>query len=97
MSCGLSDDKLFILYFLYTHKNLASNKGQHCKKLEGEFNRKYSPKPKFDKAIKALLNKGYIAQIRKKEIKYYISDIKLTFFALGSHDYPVVTGRKRPL
>jgi hypothetical protein len=71
MSCGLSDDELFILNFLYTHRNLASNRGQHCQKLEDIFNRKYgklSPRPKFEKAIKTLLNKGYITQIRKKEI-----------------------------
>ena len=97
MSCGLSDGELFILNFLYKNRNLASNRGQHCKKLEDIFNRKFSPRPKFEKAIKTLLNKGYIAQIRKKDIKYYISDIKMTSFALGSHDYPVVIGRERPL
>ena len=97
MSCGLSDAELFILNFLYKNRNLASNRGQHCKKLEDIFNRKFSPRPKFEKTIKTLLNKGYIAQIRKKEIKYYISDIKMTSFALESHDYPVVNGRERPV
>lgn len=95
MSCGLSDDKLFILDFLYKKRNLASNRGQHCKKLEDIFNRKFSQRSKFKKAIKTLLNKGYIAQIPKKEIKYYISDIKMTSFALRSHDYTVVNGRER--
>ena len=97
MSCGLSDGELFILDFLYRNRNLASNRGQHCKKLEGIFNRKYSLKPKFEKAIKTLLNKGYITQIPKKNTKYYISDRKIAVIALKSHDYPVVNGRKRPL
>jgi hypothetical protein len=52
---------------------------------------------KFDKAIQNLLNKGYIAQIRKQDIKYYISDSKAMNFALGSHGYPVTKGKIRPL
>jgi hypothetical protein len=97
MSCGLSDGELFVLNYMYTKRNFASNKGQHCKKLEDIFNKKFSPRPKFEKAIKTLLNKGYITQIRKKEIKYYISNRKMTIIALGSHDYPVVIGRERLL
>ncbi len=97
MSCGLSDNELFILNILYKNRNFASNRGQHCKKLEDIFERKYPPQLKFEKSIKSLLNKGYITQIRKKEIKYYISDIKITSFALGSHGYSVVNGRVRPL
>ncbi|MGP8321127.1 MAG: hypothetical protein ACT6FE_02205 [Methanosarcinaceae archaeon] len=97
MSCGLSDDELFILNFLYKNRNLTSSRGQHCKKVENNFNRKYSPRLKFEKAIKTLLNEGYITQIRKKEIKYYISEIKITTFALRFHGYPVVKGRERPL
>jgi len=97
MSCGLTDDELFILNFLYKNRNFASNRGQHCKKLEELFERKFPPQLKFEKSIKSLLNKGYITQIRKKEIKYYISNIKITSFALRSHDYSVVNGRVRPL
>ena len=97
MSCGLSDNELFILNFLYKHRNINSNRGQHCKKLEGIFNINFSPRPKFEKAIKTLLNKGYITKIRKKEIKYYISDRKNAIIALGSHGFPVVNGRERPL
>jgi hypothetical protein len=72
MPCGLSDDELFILNILYKRRNLKSNRGHHCKKLEGFYRKKFSLN--FDDAIQNLLNKGYIAQIRKKEIKYYISD-----------------------
>lgn len=95
MPCGLSNDELFILNVLYRGRNLASNRGYHCKKLENLYIKKYSLK--FDKAIQNLLNKGYIAQIRKQDIKYYISDSKAMNFALGSHGYPVTKGKIRPL
>jgi hypothetical protein len=95
MPCGLSDDELFILSILYKRRNLKSNSGHHCKNLERSYQKKYSLN--FDDAIQNLLNKGYIAQIRKKEIKYYISDKKLMSFALNSHGYPVIRGKVRPL
>lgn len=95
MSCGLSDDELFVLNILYSNKNFKPSGGFHSKKLEGLYNKKFSSK--FDVAIKNLLNKGYITPIKKKELKYYISDYKLMSFALGSHDYSVTKGRIRPL
>lgn len=95
MSCGLSVDELFILNVLYKGRNLASNRGYHCNKLEKLYVKKFSLK--FDKTIKNLLNKGYIAQIRKQDIKYYISDLKAMNFALGSHGYDVTKGKIRPI
>jgi hypothetical protein len=95
MPCDLSDDELFILNILYKRRNLRSDRGHHCKNLEGLYRKKFSSN--FDDAIKNLLNKGYIAQIKKKEIKYYISNQKLMSFALNSHGYPVIKGKVRPL
>ena len=95
MPCGLSDDELFILDVLYKGRNLASNRGYHCKKLENLHDKKCSFK--FSKAIKNLLNKGYLTSINKKELKYYISDSKAMYIALGSHGYPVTKGKNRPL
>jgi len=95
MSCGLSVDELFILNVLYKGRNLASNRGYHCNKLERLYVKNFSLK--FDKTIKNLLNKGYIAQIRKQDIKYYISDLKAMSFALRSHGYSVTKGKIRPL
>lgn len=95
MPCGLSDDELFVLNILYSHKCLKSNAGYHSKKLEHIYIKKFSLK--FDRAIKNLLNKGYIASISKKELKYYISDIPSMSFALRSHGYPVTKGKTRPL
>ncbi|WP_301662876.1 hypothetical protein [Methanoculleus frigidifontis] len=47
----------------------------------------------FDDALKVLMNDGYIAQIRKKKVKYYIADMKVAIFALKNHGYNVVDGR----
>jgi hypothetical protein len=96
MPCGLSDDELFILYVLYKGRNFKSSSGYHCKKLEKIYIKKKFPL-KFDKTINNLLNKGCIAQIRKNDIKYYISDLKAINFALGSHGYSVTQGKIRPL
>lgn len=94
MSCGLSEDELFILNLLYRNRCLAKDRGFHSKKLEHLYIKKFSSN--FERAIKNLL-KGYIAPIKKKELKYYISDIKKMSFALGSHGYSVTKGRIRPL
>ncbi len=95
MTCGLSNDELFILNILYQNRCLSRTGGFHSKKLEDLYIKKFSSN--FKHAIKNLLNKGYITPIKKKELKYYISNIPLTSFALGRHDYPVTKGRVRPL
>lgn len=94
MSCGLSDDELFILNLLYTNRCLAKDRGFHSKKLEHLYIKKFSSN--FKRAIKNLL-KGYITPIKKQELKYYISDIKMMSFALDKHGYSVTKGRERPL
>jgi chloramphenicol O-acetyltransferase len=95
MPCGLSEDALFVLNILYSNRCLASNRGFHSKKLKGLYTKKFSYK--FEKTIKHLLNEGYITEIKKKESKYYISNIPKTSFALGSHGYSVTKGKIRPL
>lgn len=95
MSCGLSDDELFILNLLYKKRCLAKDRGFHSKKLEDLYIKKFSSN--FERAIKNLLNHGYIAPIKKQDLKYYISDMKKMSIALGSHGYSVTKGRVRPL
>ena len=95
MSCDLSEDELFILNTLYKNRCLAKDRGFHSKKLEHLYIKKFSSN--FEKSIKNLMKKGYIAPIKKKELKYYISDIKITSFALDRHGYSVIKGRVRPL
>src|SRR3972149_155571 len=91
ISCGLLDDELFILNVLYKNRCLARNRSFHSKKLEDLYIKKFSSN--FDKSIKNLLNQGYIAPVKKKELKYYISDMKITSFALDRHGYSVTKGR----
>lgn len=95
MSCGLSYGALLVLEKLYRDHCFARNEGYHCKKLERIISEKTDSK--FDKVIKELLKEGYITQIKKSEIKYYISDIPKTIYALNSHEYSVTQGRNRKL
>ena len=95
MSCGLGEEELWILNRLYTKRNFTKDSGFHSKKLESIYSRKFTDKIKPH--IQTLLNEGYISQIRKKDIKYYILDKKKASFALGSHGYNVTMGKERPL
>lgn len=47
----------------------------------------------FDGAITHLKNIGFIAEIRKKEIKYYITDLANCIKSLGVHGYNVTRGK----
>jgi hypothetical protein len=95
MTCGLSEGALFILNILYTHKCLARNRSYNSEKLSSIFPKKF-PSSDFEETIREILGL-YITQIPKGDIKYYISDIRLTSVALRSHNYPVIKGRVRPL
>lgn len=96
MTCGLSDEELFILNVLYSNRCMRANRGYNSKKLAHLFGYKYNNKH-LNKIVKLLVNEGYITTIKKKDVKYYISDVPRTFFALGEHGYNVVKGRKRCL
>jgi hypothetical protein len=95
MSCGLSDDALFVLNILYSHRCIKSSSGYHCKKLENILLKKISSK--FDDIIKELKNCGYITTIKKSELKYYISSMEKTSYALRSHDFSFTLFRERKL
>lgn len=97
MSCGLSDDERLILKILYTNRNLAANRGYNSKLLERVVEKKISAS--YDGIIKKLKNDGYIAQVPKKDLKYYIpsSSIPAVCYALESHGFSVTKGRIRKL
>ncbi|KKG13077.1 hypothetical protein [Methanosarcina sp. 2.H.A.1B.4] len=97
MSCGLSEDERLILKILYTNRNLASNRGYNSKLLERVVEKKISSS--YGDTIKKLKNGGYIAQINKKDLKYYIpsSSIPAVCSALDSHGFSVTKGRTRKL
>lgn len=88
MSCGLTEEALFILHRLYTSRNFTSSAGYHSDKLKSLYQNRFKGRKykKFDAAIKLLQNEGYITEIRKKESKYYISDIPRPFLHLTVMD-----------
>jgi hypothetical protein len=99
MVCNLSDEELFILNLFYANRNLNTAAGYHLKKLKWLYSKKFSQKnsQKIDKSIKELKNRGYIAQIRKKEVKFYIPQYsyKEVLFSLDGHGYTVTCGKNR--
>mgnify|MGYP001159360423 CR=1 FL=1 len=99
MSCGLSEECLFILNVFYKGRNFKIDAGYHSKKLKKIFIKRFGQRTtvSFENAIHLLIINGYITEIKKKEIKYYISNRKLSIIALDAHGYSVVGGRLRRL
>ncbi|NVO66938.1 hypothetical protein HWN36_06365 [Methanofollis tationis] len=94
MSCGLTEETLFILNILDKNRNFKSASGYHSEKLKHLYIRKF-PGPdclSFKDAIKILLKEGYITKIKKKEDKYYISDINNAKLALHNHGFTTLQG-----
>ncbi len=99
MSCDLPDEALFILDIFYKGRHFRSDAGYHSEKLYKLYIKKFPERSclSFEDALRVLMNDGYIAQIRKKKVKYYIADMKIAVFALKSHGYNVVDGRYHKL
>lgn len=98
MVCGLSDGALFILRILYNDRCVRVDRSYNSKLMEKNF-RKQFPSLKIKYVIKQIKGR-YITEIPKNDKKFYISDIKLALFALGSHestDHPVIKGKIRKL
>lgn len=87
MSYELSEELLFILTIFYKKRNFSSDKGYHSEKLNKIYGKKFPGRGHLvlKDAIKQLQNEGYITTIKKKEDKYYISDIPKTVFVLQEH------------
>jgi hypothetical protein len=95
MTCGLTEEELFVLYLLYSNRNLRSNRGYHSDKLNKLYQRKFGKDA--EDTLKFLVNEGYLSRIGKSPPKYYINDIPRAFFALGQHGYSVTQGRIKRL
>jgi len=94
MCCTLSEGELFILDMLYEGRCLAQKRGKNSELIKRIYAKKpFSPD--FEDAIKTLLNAGYITQIKKTDIKYYISDIPKATWALSAHGFDTSTGKIR--
>ena len=94
MCCQLSDEELFILDMLYQGRSLASNRGKNSEFIKKIYAKKRFTQD-FDDAIKTLLNEGYITQIRKKDIKFYISNINQVTLVLSAHGFNTSLGKIR--
>jgi len=84
-----SKETLFILNVLYKRRNISPNRGFHSEKLRGLYSKKFPNREdlSFKDAIKTLRNSGYITVIKKKEDKYYVSNITEVILMLRSHGY----------
>ncbi|MDE4907756.1 hypothetical protein L0665_03905 [Methanogenium marinum] len=89
MSDELSEEMLFILNIFYKNRNLSSDKGYHSQKLKNLYGKKFPGREylTLKDAIKKLHNEGYITTIKKKEVKYYISNIPMAVLALQEHGF----------
>lgn len=94
MCCQLSEEELFILDMLYQGRSLASNRGKNYEFIKKIYTKKQFTKD-FDDAIKTLLNEGYITQIRKKDIKFFISNMNQATLALSAHGFNTSLGKIR--
>lgn len=99
MSGILEDELIFILNILYQKRCFTTSSGYNSKKMKMLFSKKYSDTGfiSFDDAVKSLLNNDYIGQISKKEIKYYIINMKKAALALDSHGISIPKGRYHKL
>jgi len=92
---SIRSEELFILYLLYSHRCLRSNRGFHSDKLNSLFRKKFGKDAK--KSLQWLLNERLICRMGKSPPKYYICDIKRAFFTLSENGYNVTKGRERLL
>ncbi len=85
----LSEEMLFILNIFYKRRNLSSERGYHSQKLKKLYGKKFPGREylKLKDAIKQLQNDGYITTIKKKEEKYYISNIPKAILALQERGF----------
>ena len=91
MACGLGEEELFILNVLYVNRNFTDKSSFNLRQISSAFRKKFNKDP--EDIAKKLLNKGYLAAKRKKDIKYYITNMPMTAHVLSLHGYNVTPGR----
>ena len=94
MTCGLIAEELFILNVLYQHRCVNSKRSKNLGEIANAFRAKFNRNP--EDVVKDLVSKGYVAPIRKKDIKYYISDMEKACNTLNRHGYNATDGRILP-
>lgn len=94
MACGLTVEELFILNVLYQHRCVNSNRSKNLGEIAKAFRAKFNQNP--EDFAKVLASKEYVAAVRKKDIKYYISSMEKACNALNYHGYNATAGRILP-
>lgn len=94
MVCGLNVEELFILNVLYQHRCVNSNRSKNLGEIAKAFRLKFNQNP--DDVARGLASKAYLGQIRKKDIKYYISSMEKACYALNGHGFKATSGRIPP-
>lgn len=94
MTCGLRAEELFILNVPYQHRCVNSNRSKNLGEIAKAFRAKFNQNA--DDVARVLASKEYIALIRKKDIKYYISSMGKACKALNFHGYNATSGRILP-
>lgn len=94
MACGLTVEELFILNVLYQHRCVNSSRSKNLGEIARAFRSKFDQNP--EDVARGLASKAYLGQIRKKDIKYYISSMEKACYALNCHGYNATPGRILP-
>lgn len=94
MVCGLSIAELEILSILYADRCLACNRSFNLKKISKKFRAKHGLDP--NDVAKGLESKKYLGAVPKRDIKYFISDISRTCYAINHHGGNATEGRILP-
>ena len=94
MSSELSKEELFILEYLCRNRKFKPDPSMKSEKLKHHF--QYSFQEGFKAALKNLKNFGYIVEVKKKPVRYYVV-FKYALPALKAHNIGVPLGKQRPL
>lgn len=94
MACGLADEEIFILNALYHHRCINSNHSKNLGEIEKAFKAQFNID--LERFIVNLTSLGYITPKRKKDIKYFISDVPMTCTAINRHEGRATEGRIFP-
>jgi hypothetical protein len=94
MVCGLDEGELFILNALYGDQCVNKNRSFNLGVIADQFRARFKESP--ENVASRLKGKGYITAIPKRAIKYYISDICRTVYAINSHGGNATKGRILP-
>jgi hypothetical protein len=87
MVCGLSESELFLLNVMRTGHNFNDKASYNPNQIAPQCRNKYGEDP--NDIAQSLVSKGYLAPKRKKDIKYWISNLPKTYNALGQHGFNI--------